>query len=125
MIDVEHYNLPNIPSLIEYSITHHMICSRTISLNPSLLPNIELQGYNDDQWIQIAQPFHMHPIPTRILVKRIPVPKHSSGYVIYDMIMTRTNNPYDWTVNHVLYDEEEESPFPLMTKKRKYDNITM
>ena len=125
MIQVQYYDQPFTPSTIEYSITHQVITSDSIRLNQALLPTIPLHPYNDDQWIQIAQPFHMHSIPTRILVERKVVPKKSKGYAIYDVIMSRSNNPYDWTVNHVLYEEEEDSPFPIFSRKRTYDQMIM
>jgi hypothetical protein len=125
MIQVQHYDQPFTPSTIEYSITHRVITSDSIRLDQSSLPTIPLHPYNDDQWIQIAQPFHMYSIPTRILIERKVVPKKSKGNAIYDVIISRSNSPYDWTVNHVLYEEEEESPFSLFSRKRTYDQMLM
>lgn len=123
MIQTYHSHHLITPATIEYSITQHIVWSDRMLNEPTMDAFMQLQNYTTDQWIQMAQPFHMYSIPTEIHMNRTLIPTNTKNSIVYEIIITRRNNPYQWNINHVFYYEDEKSPFVSDSRKRTYEEM--
>jgi len=88
--------------------------------NPLQQSIFELKDYSEGKWRQEQGFRALAPVGTRVLLRRRAHDSVQLGTIIQDTMMIRVEQPYLWECLHVFYTQEEGTPLPLHTKKRKY-----
>jgi hypothetical protein len=103
------------------------VCIYTERVYPSAVdgmrpppPLFPVKDLSEQQWKQEQEYRLLAPIGTRSLLRRRFHESVTLGTVIQDTVLVRVDAPYQWLCAHAFYTETEESPLPILTKKRKF-----
>lgn len=89
----------------------------------ALNEDFKLAEWSKEKWREEQGYRALAPVGSHIVLRRKYIESAKLGMVIHDTMMVRVEQPYRWECIHVVYTDEEGSPFARQIKKRKHGMI--
>ena len=117
----EHNNSPFKSATCYYTETVYPLAKDGETRFPP--PQFSVNDYSEEKWREEQGCRVLVPMGTRVLLRRQQHESTELGTIIQDTMMFRVDQPYRWECLHVFYTQEEGTPFPIQTRKRKYEDM--